>query len=122
MAKYEDRLRALAQIGLAVSDESRLRLLMALRGQCLCVCQLRELLGLAPSTVSKHLTILKDAGLVEERKRGRWVYHELCGSDCECSPLLKWVLGQLSRDARIAGDRARLREILKLDPEELCRK
>lgn len=122
MAKYDNSLRSLARLGLAVSDESRLRLLAALQGRCLCVCQLTELLGLAPSTVSKHLSILKDAGLVRQRKQGRWVYHELCAADCPCHPILSWTLQQLSRDATAAQDRTRLKQILTLDPEELCRR
>jgi DNA-binding transcriptional ArsR family regulator len=43
----------------------------------LCVCQIIELLGLVPSTVSKHMSILKQAGLVENRKEARWMYYRL---------------------------------------------
>ncbi|TFG44900.1 MAG: ArsR family transcriptional regulator, partial [Candidatus Brocadiia bacterium] len=49
----------------ALADESRVRTLMALDGRELCVCQITELLGLAPSTVSKHMAILTQARLVE---------------------------------------------------------
>jgi ArsR family transcriptional regulator, arsenate/arsenite/antimonite-responsive transcriptional repressor len=58
----------------ALADETRLRALCALRGGELCVCQLIALLELAPSTVSKHLSILRAARLVESRKEGRWIY------------------------------------------------
>src|SRR5690242_8797976 len=122
MAKYESTLGPVAQVGLAVSDPGRLRVLMALDGRSLCVCQLTELLGLAPSTVSKHLSVLKQAGLVVEKKNGRWVFHELCDCDCSGRPVIDWVQRQLGRDAQIAADRARLKEILAMDPEELCRK
>lgn len=122
MANYEDPLRHVAQVGLAVSDPGRLRLLMALQGRSLCVCQLTELLSLAPSTVSKHLSVLKQAGLVKERKQGRWVYHELCACDCPCMPIVAWVRDQLARDEQIVQDKARLKQILQMDPEELCRK
>ena len=40
----------------------------------LCACQITELFGLAPSTMSKHLSILYQAGLVDSRKEGRWIY------------------------------------------------
>jgi DNA-binding transcriptional ArsR family regulator len=63
----------------ALSDENRLRMLMALRDGELCVCQLTELMGLAMSTVSKHLSILYQAGLVDARKEGRWMYYSLPG-------------------------------------------
>jgi len=63
----------------ALADENRVRLLLALRGGQLCVCQMIELLGLAPSTVSKHLSILNQARLVEKRKEERWIYYGLVG-------------------------------------------
>ena len=122
MAKYKDKLTHVAQVGLAVSDPGRLRMLMALVGRRLCVCEMTELMKLAPSTVSKHLSILKAAGLVKETKEGRWVYHELCCEDCECRPVVDWARQLLARDATIADDKARLKEILAMDPEVLCRK
>ena len=69
-------MRSFIAITSALSDPNRVRVLMALhkRGE-LCVCQIVELLGLAPSTVSKHLFILKSAGLVDARKQGRWMYY-----------------------------------------------
>ena len=70
-------LASIVRIGLALSDSTRVRLLHALRGGELCVCQLIELVGLSPSTVSKHLSILRDAGLVDSRKDGRWVHYRL---------------------------------------------
>ena len=63
----------------ALADESRLRLLMALRGGEVCVCQIAEFSGLAMSTVSKHLSVLYQAGLVNARKEGRWMYYSLPG-------------------------------------------
>ena len=65
----------------ALADESRVRMLMALRGGELCVCQITELFGFAPSTVSKHLSILFQAGLVESRKKDRWIYYQLPGKN-----------------------------------------
>ena len=50
-------------------------------GRELCVCQIVELLGLAPSTVSKHLAILKQARLVDSRKEGRWMFYRLADED-----------------------------------------
>ncbi|OGH00427.1 MAG: hypothetical protein A2600_05360 [Candidatus Lambdaproteobacteria bacterium RIFOXYD1_FULL_56_27] len=59
----------------ALSDASRLRILGLLQERPLCVCEIKEALGLAISTVSKHLSLLKDARLVESEKRGKWVYY-----------------------------------------------
>ena len=57
----------------ALSDFNRLRILKALQAKVLCVCEIRELLNLANSTVSQHLKILKDSGFVIEQKSGKWV-------------------------------------------------
>ena len=61
----------------ALGDENRLRILMALRQRPLCVCEITTLLGLAASTTSKHLYILRQARLIESIKNGRWVYYQL---------------------------------------------
>jgi len=63
----------------ALSDETRLRLLLALRDQEVCLCQLVELVSLASSTVSKHMSILRQSRLVDGRKDGRWMYYRLAG-------------------------------------------
>ena len=67
-------------IGLAkaISDPSRVRILKMLERGELCVCQMTDALGLAQSTVSKHLAQLRQAGLVSDRKQGLWVYYRLC--------------------------------------------
>lgn len=59
----------------ALSDSTRLRILQILRrGEC-CVCELMEELDAAQSRLSFHLRILKEAGLVTDRREGRWVYY-----------------------------------------------
>ena len=60
-------MRDVVTIAKALSDENRVLILTILEGRELCVCQVIELLGLAPSTVSKHLSILKQARLVDGR-------------------------------------------------------
>jgi len=125
MAKYRSgsRTEQFLSVARAVADETRARALMALRGRELCVCQIVELLRLAPSTVSKHMSILKQAGLVRLRKEGRWVYYRLV--DREGAPdvdeALSWLSRSLARDPIIKEDSGRLREILRVSPEELCR-
>lgn len=108
----------------ALSDESRVRLLMALAGGELCVCQLVELVGLAPSTVSKHMLILKQARLVEGRKCGRWIFYRLAKRNVPQISLSaqKWIGKSLRDDPTILRDRSRRAKILELDAEELCRK
>ena len=116
-------MRELLAITNALADESRVRALMALTRGELCVCQIAELLQLAPSTVSKHLSILRQGGLVESEKRGRWIYYALPAEPDESArQSIEWVREALVRDSRIVEDARRLKIILKEDPEELCRR
>lgn len=61
------------QIFKALSDANRLRILKMLQIRKLCVCEITEVLGLATSTVSKHLSLLRQAGFILEEKDGKWV-------------------------------------------------
>jgi len=61
----------------ALSDPNRLRILKALQTKVLCVCEIRELLHLANSTVSEHLSILKQEGFILEEKAGKWVNYSI---------------------------------------------
>lgn len=108
----------------ALSDENRLRALLALEGRELCVCQIIELLELAPSTVSKHMSILKQAGLVQGQKRGRWMYYRQPDKKAptEARQALEFVRACLLHSTQIRQDRRRLSAILKLDRNEICRK
>lgn len=107
----------------ALGDANRVRVLLALRGRELCVCQIVELLGLAPSTVSKHMWILRQARLVESRKEGRWAYYRLADQRAPAAvrESLSWVSRSVSGSAEIRQDDKRLRSILSVTREELCR-
>lgn len=61
----------------ALGDETRLRLLEQLRGGEQCVCDLTDELDASQSRLSFHLKTLKDAGLVTDRREGRWVYYAI---------------------------------------------
>lgn len=115
-------MRQLVRTTKALADESRIRILGALRSHELCVCQLIELLGLAPSTVSKHLSILRNARLVDSRKQGRWMYYRLAGDNApyQVAEALTWILSSLAGSPKTLKDEQRLKEILKIDPEILC--
>jgi len=117
-------MRTFMNITKALADENRIRALLALHHGELCVCQITELFGLAPSTISKHLSILSQAGLVTSRKDGRWIYYELPGKDApvEVREAIDWVEKSLARNPRAAEDSQKLRKILKQDPTELCKK
>ena len=114
-------MREFLSIASALGDENRLRMLLALRSGELCVCEITEFSGLAPSTVSKHLSILRDAGLIDGRKEGRWVYYRLAGSDASPVVLdaIRWVQNAHAADPRVAQDAERIVEILK-DRKKQC--
>ena len=91
----------------ALADGSRLRVFAALtRHDELCVCEVTELLKLAPATVSRHMSVLLNARLVQSRKNGRWVYYRLATT---VPPrLLAWLQQALAQTPEIQADDARL--------------
>jgi len=65
----------------ALSDETRLRILALLRDGEVCVCDMAETLGMTQPNISFHLSMLKEAGLIKDRKHGRWIHYSLDESD-----------------------------------------
>ncbi|MBN1981558.1 MAG: winged helix-turn-helix transcriptional regulator [Chitinivibrionales bacterium] len=108
----------------ALSDPHRVRALFALRDGELCVCQLIALLELAPSTVSKHMSVLKQAGLVENRKKERWMYYRLPkeeGFPTIVQNMFEWVFGALGDNETIKRDQKALQHITNQDLLNLCK-
>lgn len=70
-------MRELVKAFKALSDSNRIRILKMLEVRPLCVCEITEVLQLATSTVSKHLSILRDAGYIIDEKDGKWVNYYL---------------------------------------------
>src|SRR5215467_2909977 len=107
----------------ALADENRLRMLMALQQGEICVCQITELMGLAMSTVSKHLSVLYQAGLVNARKEGRWMYYSLPGKGTPSAAreAVAWVRRSLEGKERIAEDGKRLKKVLAMDLSMVCK-
>lgn len=107
----------------ALSDENRVRILMALDIGELCVCQIIEMLNLAPSTVSKHMSILKQARLVEGEKNGKWIYYRLPKNAPEAAvEAIKWAKKNLVSDTAIRNDAINLRAIIRQHPVEVCKR
>jgi len=100
----------------ALSDPGRLRILKLLQGRELCACEIIRLLGLAQPTISRHMRVLAEAGLVAGRKVGPWVHYRLAGA--EAGPCAREMLARLERwledDPGVAELRRRLRS-----PEQL---
>jgi ArsR family transcriptional regulator len=70
-------MRYLVKIFKALSDTNRIRILKMLQIRPLCVCEISSVLSLANSTVSKHLSILKDTDFITDRKENKWVIYSL---------------------------------------------
>ena len=104
----------------ALAHPARLRILAMLRGGELCVCQMTAVLDAAASTVSAHLADLKRAGLVAERKDGRWVFHRLEQGEA-ASALLQPVWKAIAADPQVEADARLLRSLRRVGVEELCR-
>lgn len=103
----------------ALGHPARMRTAAMLRSGELCLCQITEVLGLAPSTVSLHVKELKRAGLVSERKDGRWVYFSL--SDDERAKLwLDTALAVVEGDPQLNRDLDLIAEIRRLPVVDLC--
>ena len=112
-------MRDLVKTFKALSDANRIRILKMLEIRELCVCEITEVLQLATSTVSKHLTILRDAGFVVDSKDGKWVNFRLSPADGatlvhKLMPLLHEVLPD---DETIRSDREL---VINVDRNNMC--
>jgi len=114
-------MRDFLSITKALGDESRVRALLSVKDGELCLCQIIEVLGLSPATVSKHVNVLYQAGLVQRRKEGKWHFYRL--SDGDGTPrarrALDWLLDELRNDPAVRDDARRIRQVRRRDPEEL---
>jgi len=118
----DQAMRSYLSVSKALADASRVRMLCALRGGDLCVCQVIKLLELAPSTVSKHLSILSQAGLVESRKEGRWVHYYLPSKPSKTAArMTEETFRAVAASSEIVADEKQLEEIRDSNLEDLCR-
>jgi DNA-binding transcriptional ArsR family regulator len=125
MAKYSvTPMRGFMAVAKALADETRVRILLALAAEELCVCQIVELLRLAPSTISKHMSILEAARLVDRRKEGRWMFYRRAEEDVppEAEAMTSLMSRLLADAPQSREDAKRLRQILKMERDQLCRR
>lgn len=115
-------MREVISITKALSDETRVRALLSIKDGELCLCQIVEVLGLSPSTVSKHMSVLQQARLVQRRKRGKWHFYRLADRQAGSAAkrALGWVVSELREDPRITRDAEKIRAVRKLDLEKVC--
>lgn len=111
-------MKQVMRVNKALADAQRVRILMLLQAGELCVCQIVEVLGLAASTISKHLSILEDADLIAGRKDGRWAYYRLANGrqGAFAAPVRRWVIKALADDPEAVRDRKSLRRVTACPP------
>lgn len=100
-------MRDIANLFKALSDQTRLRILWILKDRPLCVCEIREVLQLAVSTVSQHLAVLRDAGFIIDVKEGKWVNYARNPDpkDKDIQILLEWLDRRLEAEPTAQRDR-----------------
>jgi len=103
----------------AMAHPGRLRILAMLEGGDLCVCQLTAVLELAASTVSSHLSDLRRAGLVTERKSGKWVHYHLIDAG-PLAELVRRALRLIGEDDRLGRDARVVDDLRRIPLETLC--
>lgn len=110
----------LIQIYKALADKNRIRILNLLELKPFCVCELADILGLAQSSTSEHLKVLKDAGLIEDRKDSYWVNYCLAKDtkDKLVKDELRILAKSFKNDPVIKEDRKRARRVKR---ENLCK-
>jgi ArsR family transcriptional regulator, arsenate/arsenite/antimonite-responsive transcriptional repressor len=114
-------MNAFVKVMKAVSDPNRVKIVKLLQQKTMCVCELQSALGISQPSVSKHLKILEDAGLVDFQKDGLWVNYSLTNG--KSSPYAASLLGNLKHWLE---DDSEVVELIKkvpyLNREELCKK
>jgi arsenate reductase/ArsR family transcriptional regulator len=112
---YEDAMKA-------VGDPTRVRILKILERGELCVCQVIAVIGLGQSTISKHLFLLRAAGLVRDRRDRKWIHYSLDGKGGNpyAGTLLRNIRKWLNDDPLILDDRERAATARLIGPVAIC--
>jgi DNA-binding transcriptional ArsR family regulator len=120
MTRQTSPLAHLVDVYKALGHPVRLRILAMLRSGELCACQITAVLKLASSTVSAHLGELRRAGVLVERKQGRWVIFGHA-DDERARALIATALAGLGGDARVGADARIVKHLRRIPVERLCR-
>lgn len=105
----------------ALSDPNRVRIVKMLQHKLMCVCEVQEALQISQSSVSKHLKILEEAGLVDFKKDGLWVNYYL--TDGRKSPYVAALMGNLRHWLEDEPEITKLiKRIPNIQREELCKR
>jgi len=111
-------MKDLLQVFKALSDETRLRILKLLEHGELCVCDVVAALDIIQPKISFHLGVLREAGLVKDRRVGKWMHYCLNDSDIFRRFLLLTVHERIPEQA-VIDDQRRLKDFLRKKPKKL---
>jgi len=100
----------------ALGDENRLRIVMMLKMRPLCVCEMHKVLNIALSTISAHLKLMRNIGILDDEKDGRWVTYRLIKENTFFNRLLVVLEKELKDNQRIQNDRRMISHITR----EIC--
>lgn len=115
-------LRAYEDVMKAAADPTRVRILKILEGGELCVCQVIAVIALGQSTISKHLFLLRAAGLIKDRRDRKWIQYSLDGRSGNpyAGALLRKIRKWLNDDPVVVKDRERTAMARQLGPVAIC--
>jgi ArsR family transcriptional regulator len=121
ICRYIVRVKELVLTAKAFADPSRVRILAALRGQELCVCELCDALGVTQSTLSTHLQVIRTAGLVSARKQGKWMYYAIAREAQQVvDGLFQFFADPIKSDGVLRRDEKKLSARLRLRDNGAC--
>jgi ArsR family transcriptional regulator len=105
----------------AFADPTRVRILAALRGGELCVCELCDSLAVTQSTLSTHLQVVRDAGLVSSRRQGKWMYYAIEPRAARLvRALFQFFSGSIKKNGTLKRDKKKLNQRLSLRDNGSC--
>ena len=121
MIMSEHNLKNIEKIIKALADKNRLRIVCLLNEkQDLCVCEITDIIGLSQPTISSHLRLLENAGLIESDKDGLWVNYNINNrSGLFSRKLIEMICKDLKKGKQIISD---LKELKAIDRDKICRK
>ena len=116
-------MRNLLNIFKALSDETRLRILKLLEGGELCICKIMDVVDMKQSRISRHMGILKNAGLVTDRRDGKWVHYSLNlrPENFCCEEMISFLAACLKDYDLVLQDRKKLHKLLEIEKKGLWR-
>jgi ArsR family transcriptional regulator, arsenate/arsenite/antimonite-responsive transcriptional repressor len=114
-------LKQIIKIIKALADENRARIINLLKNKKdICVCEITRIIGLAQPTISSHLKLLENAGLIESNKNGLWVNYNIVKSlDLFSSEFIEMLCKNIENDKQIKADEQMVK---KINRETICRK